>query len=202
MNSQTINKITCGVVLVVFCFFFSCKKEHLPPDSEVTDHQVFITALLGTDSVYFAGGVNSYMGSVSFKDTLTFRMFNFTLKNLQNDSCSYFEISINNYKDVLGIPQSDLDSSIYISMRPFQYPGEILYFIPLGVTVTWVDTAGLKFSSSTVQQSHLFSITAVDDVVFENKNYKEVSVEFECNLDADGSIIHLTNGKATIMFGI
>ncbi|MEO5571409.1 MAG: hypothetical protein ABIT08_09505, partial [Bacteroidia bacterium] len=129
MKNSFINIIKCLLVIVAFCFFFSCKKEHLSPDITVppipppdstTVPYVYITAFIDNDSVYFAGGLNSYEGATSVFDTLTHRTFNFTMKNQQNPSYSYFQISINNYQDSLGILQNDLDSSIFTGARGYQ----------------------------------------------------------------------------------
>ncbi|HKR05295.1 MAG TPA: hypothetical protein VJY62_11740 [Bacteroidia bacterium] len=187
--------------LVALTFIFSCKKEHLEIDSPPGSPEplIYITAKLNTDSVYFTGGINSYVGSASVSDTLTYRTFNFTLKNPQN-SHSYFQISINNYKNVQGVLLDDLDSSIYTGARHYQ---DTIHFMPLAATVVWIDSAGVRFSSVFLHQTHLFSIQSVEDIIYENKNYKKLTVQFVCNLrDMNGHILHLTNGNAIIILGI
>ena len=205
MQKQIISITKNFIVLIALSFIFSCRKEHLqpivPPATGNTDPLVFITANLDGDSVYFAGGVNNYVGIPSMQDTLVnFRMFNFSIQNSQLPTQSYFKISINNYQNIVGNPQTDLDSSIYPGTRSYMFPGVI--FIPRFVQVYWVDAAGIQFkSTSTVPNS--FSIISVKDTVVDAKNYKKTMLEFECYLkNSSGSTIHLTNGNATVLFSI
>lgn len=188
--------------LAVISFTGACKKEHLepvvPPGS--TGPVVYITAELDDDSVYFAGGIDNYSGVPSFSDNLAQRRFSFELKNSQSPSQSYFKISINNYKPVLGNPQDDLDSTIYPGNR--SYTAGVLGFSPLAATVYWTDASGIEFKS-TIAVPNSFSITSVENVVFESKNYKKAVIEFECYLDNSNNVtIHLTNGKATVLFSV
>lgn len=202
MKKQFNTIAKCLMVLVLLSFIFSCKKEHLEPATPPGNPAplVYITSSLDNDSVYFAGGVNNYVGNTSVTDSLTYRAFNFTLKNPNHPAQSYFQISINNYQNALGVAQTDLDSSINVSTRNYQ---DTIHFMPLAATVEWIDAAGIKFTSVLSQQTHLFSITSVEDVIFENKHYKKATVEFECNLsDSSGHILHLTNGRATLLFGL
>jgi|SRR6185436_5989753 len=203
MRKQVITITECFIVLAVFSLIFSCKKEHLqpivPPTAGNTEPLVFITANLDSDSVYFAGGVNNYVGKPSMVDTLTlFRMFNFSLQNSQHPSQSYFKISINNYQTVIGDPQTDLDSSIFPGDRSYTFQG--VFFIPLFVQVYWVDAAGDQFESTSAIPNS-FSIMSVTDTVVDAKNYKKTSLRFECYLqNTAGNILHLTNGSATVLF--
>ena len=193
------------MILVMLSFTISCKKEHLEPATPPGNPEplIYITAKLSNDSVYFTGGVNNYVGNTSVTDSLTYRTFNFILKNPNHPAQSYFQISINNYENVLGVAQDDLDSSIYTGTRHYQLLTSISNFTPLNVTVDWINSAGIKFSSGLLQQNHLFSIISVEDVIFENKKYKISTVVFDCNLSAmNGHIIHLTHGRATILFGV
>jgi hypothetical protein len=198
----TISK--CFIIVVAISFIFSCKKEHLQPVTPPGGNNeplVFITASLDGDSVYYAGGVNNYIGIPSMVDTLAnFRMFNFSLQNSQLPSQSYFKISINNYQSVIGNPQSDLDSSIYQGNRSYMFPGVI--FIPRFVQVYWVDATGVQFKSTSAVPNS-FLITSVTDTVADAKNYKKAMIQFECYLNNNsGSTIHLTNGNATVLFTI
>ena len=187
---------------LAFCCFFSCGKQHLdpvPPEG-TAEPLVYISAKLDNDSIYIAGGTNNYAGNTSVTDTLNhYRAFNFILEDDHSTHLS-FQVSINNYQTALSDLQSDLSHSIFVDERHYQYPENIDHFIPLAVTITWIDAAGNKFSSATVEQTHLFVITTVEDVVFEGKDYKKVSAEFDCGLENDGAIIHLTEGKATLLF--
>lgn len=203
MQKQTITIIKCFIIVAALSFIFSCKKEHLQPISLPGGNSgplVFISANLDGDSVYYAGGINNYVGIPSMADTLTdFRMFNFSLQNSQLSSLSYFKISINNYQTVKGNPQTDLDSSIYPGSRSYMFPGVI--FIPRFVQVYWTDAAGVQFKSSSTPNS--FSITGVTDTIVDAKNYKKTMLQFECYLkNSSGNTIHLTNGKATALFTI
>lgn len=177
-------------------------KEHLQPPDVPGGHDplAYIIAKFSTDSLALAGGVDDYVGSTSVKDTLTHRMFSFILKNPQDPAHSYFRISINNYQNVLGDPEQDLAHSIFVDNRHYQ---ELLHFILLGATVEWYDSAGVKFSSEPLTQGHLFSITAVEDLTFEGRNYKKAIVQFVCNLsDGNGHTLHLTEGRGSLLFGI
>ena len=192
----------CITGFLSLALLFSCKKEYLDPDTPpgYPEPLVYVTAKLNGDSVSFSGGENSYNGSVSVSDSLSFRTFNFILNKPQHPLESCFEISINNYRNVQGILQQDLDSSIYIGTRHYQ---DTNHFMPLAAKVVWFDSTGIKFSSELLQQTHLFSINTVEDVIFENAHYKQTTIEFNCNLsDNHGHILHLINGKATILFGI
>jgi len=187
------------VVAVGLTLMVSCMKEHLePPDHPNPDPLIYIIANLNGDSISFAGGLNSYVGSSSVSDTLSNRTFNFTLKNPQTPGHSYFQISINNYKNELGELQQDLDHTIYPDSRHYQ---DAIHFIPLAASVDWHDASGVKFSSALSLQTQPFIINTVEDVVFENKHYKKTAVEFECNLsDGHGHVLHLTHGRAVILF--
>ena len=187
---------------LVFCCFLSCKKQHLDPvlPEGTTEPLVYISAKLDNDSIYIVGGINDYAGNTSVTDTLNhYRAFNFTLADTHSAHLS-LQVSINNYQTALGDHQNDLNYSIFVDERHYQYPENIEHFIPLAVTITWIDETGKRFSSATVEQTHLFLITAVEDVVFEGTDYKKVSAEFDCLLENDGAIIHLTEGKATLLF--
>ncbi len=189
--------------VLAVCFFFSCKKEHLEPNlppGGTPEPLVYIRALIDNDSVNFAGGLNSYIGATAVFDTLTHRTFNFSLKNPQQPAQSFFQISINSYKDSLGIAQNDLDSTLYIGTRQYQQANHP--FATLSATLTWTDSSGFVFSSSNVPQSNLFSITHVQDVVFDSKNYKKAVVEFECLIASVHDTLHVTNGKAVILFSV
>ncbi len=180
----------------------SCEKEHLQPDPPPgnTTPLVYISATLNHDSIYLAGGLASYVGSVSVSDILTFREFNFTLKSTNNPFHSQMEISINNYQNEQGVLQADLDHSIFPGTRHYQNKD---HFIPLAANVTWFDPAGIKFSSDATTQNTSFKIISVEDIIFESKPYKKAMLEFECNLaDPNGHIIHLTEGRATALFGV
>ncbi|HKR06304.1 MAG TPA: hypothetical protein VJY62_16835 [Bacteroidia bacterium] len=203
MQKQIIQVAEFLLLLIALSFIFGCKKEHLqpitPPAAGNTEPLVFITANLDDDSVYFAGGVNNYVGIPSMVDTFTnFRMFNFSLQNSQLPFQSYFKISINNYQTVTGDPQTDLDSSIYPGNRDYMFQGVI--FIPLFVQVYWVDDAGDQFESTSAIPNS-FSIISVTDTVADAKHYKKTMLEFECYLQNNsGTTIHLTNGSATVLF--
>jgi len=202
MQKQIIPVVKYFIVLVAFSFIFSCKKEHLqpeiPPASGNTEPLVFISAILDGDSVYYAGGINNYIGIPSMADTLTnFRMFNFSIQNSHLPSQSYFKISINNYQNALGDPQSDLDSSIYPGSRSYMFQGVI--FIPRFVQVYWTNAAGVQFKSTSAAPNS-FLITSVTDTIVDAKNYKKAILKFECYLQGSGSTIHLTNGNATALF--
>jgi hypothetical protein len=205
MQKQVINIAKYFIVVITLAFIFSCKKEHLqpvtPPVSSNTEPLVFITADLDGDSVYFAGGINNYVGIPSMVDTLTnFRMFNFSLQNSQHPAQSYFKISINNYQSFVGDPQTDLDSSIYPGDRSYMFQGVI--FIPLFVQVYWTDAAGARFESTSAVPNS-FSITSVTDTVVDAKKYKKTRLQFECYLqNTSGSTLHLTNGNAVVLFTI
>lgn len=199
MNNQLNIFVKYLNLFLVCCFIFSCKKEHLDPTppAGTPKPMVYISASLESNSVYLAGGINAYVGSTTVNDT-NHRIFNFTLKNPQNPLKSYFQISINNYKNIQGVSQSDLDSTVYTGPRNYQHSN---IFTPCNVTVLWTDSAGVIFTSNSAQSSPHFSINAVENVVSDNKNYKKATIEFVCSLsDPKGHIIHLTNGKAIILF--
>jgi hypothetical protein len=203
MNNLFISVYRCIIFFLVLCSAVSCRKEHLQanPTTPETKPLIFIEAKLDGDSVYFAGGVNNYVGIPSMTDTITnFRIFNFSLQNSQLPSQSYFKISINNYKNIPGSPQTDLDSSIFPGNRSYMFPGVI--FIPLYVQVYWVDATGVQFKSTSLIPNN-FSITDVKDTVVDAKDYKKTKIEFECFLQNNsGGSIHLTNGNAVVVFSV
>jgi hypothetical protein len=112
---QIISKL---VLLAALCSLITaCEKEHLQPD--ITESQasplVYITAMLGTDSVHFEGGVNSYVGNSWVADTGSNRYFCFYLYSTlsapaQPQRC--FKIYINNATLNSGIAVQDLNSTI------------------------------------------------------------------------------------------
>ncbi len=201
MQKKIIAYSKCLILLAGLVFIFSCEKEHLQPDniSSANDPLVYIEANLDSDYVYFAGGVNNYVGITAMHDTLTnFRMFDFSIQNPQLPLQSFFKISINNYQNTFGNPQTDLDSSIYPGNRSYMFPG--VFFIPRYVQVNWTDASGSQFKS-VANMPNSFLITSVTDTFVDAKNYKKTLIEFECYLNNNfGSTIHLTNGNATVLF--
>ena len=187
--------------LVSIVLMSSCEKEHLQPDIPgQPDPFVYFIGRIENDSVRIGGGVDSYIGSTSVRDTLSRRMFNFALQNIHNPALLSIHFSINNYQIHLGEVQGDLDHTIFPGVRHFQDSNN---FIPLAVTIHWIDHNGIKYSSAPLVQSQPLSINSVEDVSYENKSYKKATVTFECNLSDDlGRVIHLTNGRAVILFGI
>ncbi|MEO6132373.1 MAG: hypothetical protein ABIQ02_11030 [Saprospiraceae bacterium] len=202
MQKQVQSIVKLLTVLFTFSFICSCEKEHLeptpPPGS--TEPLVYIRANLNHDSIYLAGGKDSYVGSVSVSDLLTNRAFNFTLKNTHHPLHSYFQISINNYQSIQGALPDDLNNTIFPGIRHYQDTG---HFIPLAATVVWIDPAGIRFSSDASAQTQSFIINSVEEVIFENNHFKKALLEFDCTLSDDhGHVIHLTHGKANVLYGI
>jgi len=179
----------------------SCEREHLQPDIPgQPDPLVYFIGRIGSDSVRIAGGIDSYIGSTAVTDTHTNRVFSFLFENFDHPSRSSLEISINNYQQHPGDLQSDLDHTVFPGNRHYQ---DIHHFLPLAITVKWLDAHGTEYTSRLVPQTELFSILMVEDIIYEGKDYKKVTVEFECNLsDNTGHILHLTNGRAVILFSI
>ena len=187
-------------VLLSLFIIVACEREHLQPNVPgEPDPLVYFLGRIGNDSVRIAGGIDSYVGSTTITDTLTHRTFQFALKNIHNPLLPSIRISINNYQVHLGEVQSDLDHTIFPDGRHYQ---DNHNFIPLAVTIEWFDNNGTKYSSKPLNQGHPFSLESVDEVTHEGKSYKKATVVFECNLsDALGHIVHLTNGRAVILFG-
>jgi len=179
----------------------SCEKEHLQPDIPgQPDPLVYFIGRIGSDSVRIGGGIDSYIGSTAVTDTHTNRVFSFLFENFDHPSRASLQISINNYQQHPGDLQSDLDLSVFPGNRHYQDNHQ---FLPLAITVTWLDAFGTEYSSRLVSQSDLFSILSVDDTTYEGKDYKKVTVEFVCNLtDNAGHSLHLTNGRAVLLFSI
>ena len=193
--------------LKIFAFLISivlisaCEKEHLQPDVPgQADPLVYFIGRIGTDSVRIAGGIDSYIGSTAVTDTDTNRVFSFLFENFDHPSRSSLEISINNYQEHLGNLQSDLDHSIFPGDRHYQ---DVHHFLPLAVTVKWLNAHGTEYTSRLASQSELLSILSVEDISNEGKDYKKTTVEFECNLKDDtGHTLHLANGRAVLLFGV
>jgi len=188
--------------LLFIALALSCKKEHLEPNAPASGSSqplVFISAKMDGDSVYFAGGINGYSGIPSYLDTNNNRIFNFILRKTSDPQHSNFKISINNYSNTAGDPQSDLDSTIYVSSRMY---GSGIFFIPLNAEITWFDSAGNDYKSVAANPNS-FSINSVDDIVSGSKKYKKTSITFDCFLvHSFTDTIHLTAGDATVLFGI
>jgi hypothetical protein len=180
--------------------FCSCKKEHLDPAPSPISNSgplVSIAANMEGDTVYFAGGVDGYAGITAMEDIGNNRMFTFALKDSLHPLQSFFKISVNNYSNIQGNPQSDLDSSVYVSNR--NYSGGLL-FVPLSAGISWTDSTGIEYKS-TPAMPNSFAITSVEDLVFESKKYKKALIEFECAVVYNFTdTIHLKNGKATVLF--
>src|SRR5436190_17746359 len=157
-------------------FFVACEKEHLQPD--IPESQavplVYISAMLGPDSVYFTAGVNSYVGLSWVADTGVSRYFCFYLYSelsapLQPKRC--FKIYVNNATLTAGVPEHDLDSTIVTDSLNYETYGS--GFTPSAVTVEWYDSTGAQFSSTIWPQSQYnFVITSVEDVTYDNHTYK------------------------------
>lgn len=201
MPSQFISILTCVLLICALSIIFSCEKEHLQPNIPgEPDPVVYVLARLGNDSIRIAGGLDGYIGSTAVKDTLGFREFKFILANPHHPFNSSLHISINNHQNIMGDLQADLDHSVYTGTRHFQDSG---HFIPLAATVVWYNANGIKFTTRTLMQPHPFSILDVEDVDFEGKTYKKTTVEFDSTLsDGHGHVLHLTNTRATILFGV
>ena len=198
--------IRCLVLPVLLCFGTACEKQHLKPDVPENSSQpmVFISAVLGSDSVYYAGGVDSYIGDAYMTDSLSFRYFNFYLYNevtgpYQPSRC--FRIYVNNASASIGTPEIDLDSTI--NEGTLNYQTYFSGFTSNAVTVDWYDSAGTKFTSALLPQSDNFTITSVEDIVYDNKAYKKVAAEFQCLLMEGNNFntIPLVNGRAVLLFG-
>ena len=187
--------------LVSIILISSCEREHLQPDIPgQTDPLVYFIGRIGSDSVRIAGGIDSYIGSTAVIDTHTNRVFSFLFENFDHPSRSELKISINNYQPHPDDLQSDLEHSVFPGDRHYQ---DIHHFLPLAITVQWLDAHGTEYTSRLLPQSDLFSILSVEDISNQGKDYKKAIVEFECNLsDNAGNILHLTNGRAALLFGI
>src|SRR5258705_3420470 len=190
-------------LIAACCAFTACEKEHLQPDitGSQTQPLVFISAILGTDTVHLEGGVDSYIGQAWVADTGSLRYFCFYLYDENNISppkrC--FKIYVNNSRFNLGVPEQDMDSTIVADSLYYQdYSNG---FIPSAVTVEWYDSTGTQFSSAMWPQFNNFVITSVEDISYANRLYKKATVEFDCTLmDSTFNFIPLTNGRATLLF--
>jgi len=201
-------KLFLKYLLVFACWALAaCEKEHLQPDVTGTQAQpiAFISALIGTDSVHYAAGVDSYIGLTWMADTGSSRYFCFYLYNelsspLQPVKC--FKIYINNAALNPGNPDADLESTIVADSLNYQSYAN--GFMPSAVTVEWYDSTGAYFSSAAAPQfGNNFVITSIEDVYFQNEMYKKATVEFNCILmDNTFNLIPLTNGRATLIFGL
>lgn len=189
------------IFIISIALIYSCEREHLQPDTPgQPDPLVYFIGRIGNDSIRMAGGVDSYIGSTGVIDTNLRRVFNFKFENFDHPSRSSLQISINNYQQHPVDIQSDLDHSVFPGDRHYQ---DIHHYIPLAVTVIWLDAQGIEYSSRRTPQSNLFTILQVDEIHHEGHNYKKVTIEFECNLaDNAGHILHLTNARAVILLGI
>jgi len=189
-------------LLAACCVFAACEKEHLQPDITGVQTQplVFISAVLGTDTVHLEGGVNSYIGQSWVADTGAYRYFCFYLYNtLTSQPQRCFKIYVNNASLNLGNQQTDLDSTIGVDSLSYQ--DYVNGFMPSAVTVEWYDSTGAQYSSATWPQPNNFVITSVENIYFEDKVYKKATVEFDCVLmDNNFNSIPLTNGHATLLF--
>jgi hypothetical protein len=195
-------KVLC--IAVAGFFLTACEKQHLQPDvMENPQPLAYISAVLGTDSVYYAAGIDSYIGSTWMADTGSSRYFCFYLYNtlsspLQPERC--FKIYVNNAALNPGNPDTDLDSTIVADSLSYQ--NYSCNYMPSAVTIEWYDSTGAQFSSTAAPQSGRFVITSVEDVYFGNEIYKKATVEFDCILmDNTFNFIPLTNGRATLLFG-
>ena len=101
--------------------------------------------------------------------------------------------------NVQGDPQSDLDSSVYVSTRTY---GSGIFFVPLAAGITWYDSTGTEYKS-TAAVPNSFSIHSVEDIIYETKKYKKADITFECFLVYNFTdTIHLSDGEATVMFSV
>jgi hypothetical protein len=189
--------------MLAWCLLTACEKEHLQPN--VTENQtqplVFISAMVGTDSVSYAAGVDSYIGQSWMADSGSYRYFCFYLySTLSAQPKRCFKMYVNNAALNPGNPNTDLDSTLVTDSLSYQNYAS--GFMPSAVTVEWYDSTGAQFSSTTIPQPGHFVITSVENVYFENEVYKKATIEFDCILiDNAFNSIPLTNGRATLIFG-
>src|SRR5688500_10827435 len=149
--------------------------------------------------VSFKGGINGYAGSTSYLDTNNNRIFNFLLQQNAAPLKSAFKISINNYRTFPGDPQTDLDSSIFVSNRTY---GANLLFAPLAAGITWYDSTGVAYNSVPASPNS-FSIDSIEDLEYNSIKYRKASITFECFLVFNFTdTIRLTNGEATVLFSV
>lgn len=207
--------LKCAMFVVACAFITACEKEHLQPVVPAGASQqplVYISAIIAGDTIHYEGGVNSYVGEVAVIDTnisaVTCRYFTFFLYSELSTTMQpkpYFKICINNARSVLGPPQQDLDSSVFASVRNYQYYGSPTGFDSLDVTLDWYDSVGTKYTTSYYPQSGMdtFKLTSVEEISFNNKTYKKVTAEFSCMLMNENftNSMQLANGRATIIFG-
>ncbi len=193
------------IVLASLIMIASCEREHLEPnDPNDTEPLVYILGKIGNDSIRIAGGLDNYIGSTSVNDTLASeRIFFFTLRNPETPGRSYFTFKINNFQHIKSQLQDDLNHTVFPGLKPYQDDHHLSPLVSLGVTIIWFDENQREYSTQALEQGQPFSILSVEDVVFEGKFYKKAIVEFECDLaDHAGHILHLTNGRAALLFGI
>ena len=189
-------------ILVMEPFITSCQKESIPDLQAPGNPTPFVslTANIENDSVNYIGGVNGYSGKTYMSDSLNYRKFVFILDRNDERYKSCFKISIRNYRNSLGDPQADLDSSLKVGIRSFEFnSGSIT---PATVSVSWYDSLGTESVTNTIQQIHHFKIIESKDILFMDKKYKCLDVEFQCELRNINSNYTVQSCKGTILFSI
>src|ERR1051325_11387096 len=148
-------------VLILVALITGCKKEHLQPD-EINSPLTWFSAIINSDSVYYAGGVDSYVASTFVNDVDAHRSFGASIKSSSAGS-SYFEVLVNNYNDSLANLSVDLGNSFHTGSFDYEYrPLGTMLFTPGAVTVNWYHSSGNFYSSAyTVQSNASFEIESV-----------------------------------------
>lgn len=190
-------------LMVLAAVIPGCGKEHLQPDENGTP-LTWISALVNGDSVYYAAGVNNYIGLTFVNDIDVHRSFGTSIKSSGAGS-SYFEVLLNNYSDVSADLPGDLEHSFHTGSFDYEYQQlGTMVFTPGGVTINWYDSTGNAYTSLYMTQANAsFQINSVETVVKDGLTYKKVTANFHCTLLnlANYNVVELTNGQAVLLFG-
>src|SRR6476659_2782402 len=106
-------------LMVLAAVIPGCRKEHLQPDENGTP-LTWVSAFVNNDSVYYAAGVNDYIGLTFVNDVDVHRSFGTSIKSTVAGS-SYFEVLLNNYQNVSADLPGDLDHSFYPGSFDYEY---------------------------------------------------------------------------------
>lgn len=190
-------------VLILATLITGCKKEHLQPD-EINSPTTWFSAIINSDSIYYAGGVDSYVASTFVNDVDVHRSFGTSIKSASAGS-SYFEVMVNNYNDSLADLSADLENSFHTGSFDYEYrPMGTMLFTPGAVTINWYDSSGNFYSSVyTMQSNASFEIDSIETIVKDGLTYKKVTLNFHCTLldFANYNSVELTDGHAVLLFG-
>ena len=197
------------MVLLLLGTFTACKKEHLEPDQLDAQPLVWISADMDGTAFNYSAGINSFEASTLLNDSLTYRSFSSVIYSAQSGDSSRIEFRFNNYQNTMGVPASDLDSTIKVGAYNYAYaiPGTVSW-LANHLTVLYTTSNGTKYTSykytAQAQIGSSFEVESLEKIQKNNLSYLKCKINIRCILYAFSGTdtLHLNNGSGQILLGV